>query len=155
MEEEKIINSHNTGYIPVRKHRQRMISLAVVLILIIVIMLSVGGFVLFRITTGGRLALREAKNIRLAMMAVDIEAYASGKSIYAPERADGLAAGSLEKIAVFADINGDIKLNDYNRMMRAVTGLSYKKDRYLVTFYVDEKGVENWKVDYMVRIMDY
>ena len=155
MEEKNTSNSYNTGYIPLRKHRQRMIRLTAVIILLVVIILSVGGFTLFKISTGGRLALREAKNIRLALVATDIELYPSGGSIYAPERASGLAPGVLDSVKRLADVNGELMLSLYDRGNREIEKLTYKTDRYLVTYSRSEAGKEAWTVDYLWKILDY
>ena len=152
---EEIVNQHNTAYIPLTKHRRQMIRLAVILGAVLLTLIGFCAFYVVRAFSGGRIALREAKNIRLAMTSADIEAYAAGTSIYAPERADGLATGTKEKIEFLADINGELRLTSYRKKDRQITGFIYRKSRYMVTFSVDEKGEENWKVDYLLPIMDY
>lgn len=152
---EEIINQHNTAYIPLAKHHRRMIRLALIAAVIVLTMVGVFVFYMVRTFSGGRVALREAKNIRLAMVSADIEAYGAGRSIYAPERAEGLAPGVREKIEHLADINGELRLISYKKSERLITGFTYKKSRYLVTFSVDDKGAESWKVDYLLPIMDY
>ena len=152
---EEIINQHNTAYIPLHKHRRQIIRIAVIAAAVVLLL---AGFVIFyvvRAFSGGRVALREAKNIRLAMVSADIEAYAAGQTIYAPERAEGLSNGTHEKIDFLADINGELRLTSYNKATRQITGFTYKKSRYLVTFSVGEQGEENWRVDYLLPIMDY
>ena len=152
---EEIINQHNTAYIPLHKHRRQLIRVAVIMIAVMLLMVGFGTFYMVRMFAGGRVALREAKNIRLAMVSADIEAYGVGRSIYAPERAEGLSPGTHDKIAYLTDINGELRLTDYKKSEHLITGFTYKKSRYLVTFFVDEQGEENWKVDYLLPIMDY
>lgn len=152
---EEIINQHNTAYIPLTKHRRKMIRLALIAAVIVLTMVGIFVYYTVRMFSGGRVALREAKNIRLAMVSADLEAYAAGQSIYAPERAEGLSNGTHEKIDFLADINGELRLTSYNKATRQITGFTYKKSRYLVTFSVGEQGEENWRVDYLLPIMDY
>ena len=54
----------------------------VVLILLAVLLISVPVFGYFRIQTGSHLALREAKNIKLAFDMLSVEYYGSGEYIY-------------------------------------------------------------------------
>ncbi len=155
MSEDEIKNEHNTAYIPLAKHRRQMIRIAVIGVLVLIGLICFALFAWYRLYSGGRLALREAKNIRLAVTAVDIEAYAAGASVYAPDRAEGLAVGVHDKIEYLADINGDFRLTGYDKKNHEVTGMTYRTKRYLVTFFKDTNGKETWTVDYMFKILDY
>ncbi len=154
MAEEEIKNIHNTGYIPVAKHRRRMTWMAVIAATLVILLIGFLAFAQIRIASDGRLALREAKNIRLAAAAVDIEAYAAGQSIYAPERAEGLAQGVRERMERLVDINGVIRLTGYDKATRKITGFTYRTEEYLVVLF-EEDGEEHWQVYNLHKIMDY
>jgi hypothetical protein len=151
---DEINYSNNSAYIPVHKHRRSMIRLAVIITAVVIV---VGGFVvfnIFRIHSNGRIALREGKNIRLALVATDIELYPSGGNIFSPERANGLTPGVMESVKRLADVNGDLMLVAYDRNNREIRKLTYNTGDYLVTYESD--GIkEYWTVDYLWKILDY
>ena len=152
---DEISYSNNSAYIPIHKHRKRMITLTVIICAIILVACCFVAFLIFKINGNGRFALREAKNIRLALVATDIELYPSGNTIYAPERASGLTPGVIDSVKRLADVNGELMLVSYDKVNREIRRMTYKTDRYLVTYVASDDGTESWEVDYLWKILDY
>ena len=152
---DEISYSNNSAYIPLHKHRRRMIRMAVIIGVIVLAAACFIAFFIFNVHSKGRFALREAKNIRLALVATDIELYPAGNSIYAPERASGLAPGVMDSVKRLADVNGEVMLSMYDKNSREIIRLSYKTSDYLVTYDKSESGKEAWTVCYMWKILDY
>ena len=154
MAEEQITGSNNSSYIPIGRHRRTIIRMTVIICIVVIAIACAVAFTLFRIHSQGRFALREGKNIRLALITTDIELYPAGATIYAPERAGGLAPGVLDNVKKFADVNGIVNLISYDRTKREIRQLTYNTGRYLVTFTSDGTK-EYWTVDYLWKILDY
>ncbi|MCR4609754.1 MAG: hypothetical protein K5750_08700 [Eubacterium sp.] len=108
-------------------------------------------FTFFRIRSNGKTALRDAKNIYLALYTTDIKYYAMEKSIYDPAKPDGISDGVKEKVDQLADSDGKYMITSYNSRKRQVTGMQYRNGHYLVTLTIKD-GHEIWTVDYSMRL---
>ena len=139
-----------------QEHNKRQVVniIKFIIIAMVVVFILLAGFFVFKVHSEGRFALREAKNIRLAMMTADIEQYGVGKSIYAPERHTGLSDAALEAIARYAGVEDGVTLLSYDRKTRDVKMFTYKTPHYLVTYTYDGDQ-EDWTVDYLWRIFVY
>ena len=123
---------------------------------IIVAVLVIGAVVVFavKLQIDGRDALREAKNVRLALRSADIEMYAKSMSIYNPQRKNGIEAGVKEKVEQLYVPEGTYAITSYNKSKHELTGMTYRKGHYIVTFVkTDERIV--WDVDYLLNIYRY
>lgn len=137
-----------------REKRQVVNIIKIILIVTAVLFILLAAFFVFKVHSEGRMALREAKNIKLALITADIEMYGVGKTIYAPEHHNGLADGVAEKLERYAGTSEGVTLLSYNRTTREVAMFTYTTPHYLVRYEYD--GVqENWTVDYMWRIFVY
>lgn len=127
----------------------------VILVFLAVLLLSVPVFGYFRIQTGSHLALREAKNIKLAFDMLTVEFYGSGKSIYNSRRPDGLANGVRERVLETTESKGDIRILDYDKSKRTLKSFVYETGHYRVTYTLDDAKAEHWDVDYLWSIDTY
>ena len=123
---------------------------------IIVAVLIIGAVAVFavKLQIEGRNALREAKNVCLALRSADIEMYAKSMSIYNPQRKNGIEAGVKEKVEQIYVPEGTYAITSYNKSKHELTGMTYRKGHYIVTFVkTDERII--WDVDYLLNIYTY
>lgn len=113
--------------------------------------IGIAVFTFFKVHSNAKNALRDAKNVYLALYTTDIEYYAQGKTIYDHSQADGLAEGVKEKVKRLADSDGAYIITSYSKRNREITGMQYRSGHYLVTF-TKKDGREIWTVDYSLRI---
>ena len=123
---------------------------------IIVAVLVFGAAAVFavKVQIDGRNALREAKNIRLALRSADIEMYAKNMSIYNPQRKNGIEAGVKGKVERLFVPEGTYSITSYNKSKHELTGMTYRKGHYIVTFEKNEDNI-SWRVDYLYNIYRY
>ena len=123
---------------------------------IVIAALIVGAAVFFvsKIYIDGKSTLREAKNVRMALRSADIEMYANNMTIYNPQRKNGVEAGVKEKVEQFFVPEGSYAITSYNKSKHELTGLTYRKGHYIVTFNKSGDNIR-WKVDYLFNIYTY
>ena len=119
------------------------------LIILFVLFLSVPCFLYFKIQTGSHLALREAKNVKLAFELLSVEYYAEGKSVYSPRHRDGIEDEVKERVLETTENKGNIRILSYDKNRRTVMAFVYETDNYQVTYYMDENKAEHWTVKYL------
>ena len=126
-----------------------------ILIILALVIAFVYAFRQFKIYSNARLALREAKNIKMSLEMINTEYYAVGLTIY-----DDTADGNLRKGArdyvykIQGDINGEIKLTGYDSKNRIITGLEYETEEYIVRFSRTGEN-EKWQVCLIKEILSY
>lgn len=133
--------------------RDRWLKIIGTILLIAVICLI--AFSYFRITTEGRFAFREAKNVRLAFQMLEIELRGSGKVVYDFGKPNGLAQGVMDRLAEVISEGGEVRLTEYNRKTHMVTGFTYTLGKYKVTYECDENSIEHWRVEYSINIFKF
>ena len=89
-----------------------------ILIAVGLFIIGIAVFMFFRIRSNAKDALRDAKNVYLALYTTDIEYYAQGKTIYDHSKPDGMAEGVKEKVEMLADSDGKYRF----RPLRSLTG---------------------------------
>lgn len=136
-----------------KRIRRKRIRLAVT-ITVIAILIFVVLFNYFKIMRGGRVAFKEAKNVKLALNMLEIEYYSKGKSVYEPGKKHGLSKESIERIHEILENDGVVDIISYDSEMRVVTGFTYQIDNYKVT-YRYEDGEDKWDVDYFINLFNY
>ena len=136
------------------KQRIRVV-VRIILIIAVVFIIGLAGFTVFRIQTQAKIALREAKNVRLSLEMLDIELYAERRSIYAPKEKGGMAAGVEDKIRELQSVDGSFAITGYDAEGRTVTGMTYETDHYLVIYSRTESGEDHWRVMYFLTVGDY
>lgn len=125
--------------------------------IIVLIVLIVGGIVFakFAIDSKARNMFREAKNVQLAMDMISIEYYGRDMLIYDPNRRNGLADGVADRIESLSGERGEIFVTSYNAKKHEVTGFSYERGMYRVTYRKDKEGMQHWDVDLLINVFKY
>jgi flagellar basal body-associated protein FliL len=134
--------------------RERMRQIKVILcVVIVVVLLGVPAFAWFQISSGAHVALREAKNVKLAMEMLDIEYYGQGTSIYDSTTSNGMKKGAEEEIYKLLEQEGDIVLQSYGKKNRTISAFTYTNDHYEVCYKKDASQEDAWQVRYYVELM--
>ena len=136
------------------KNKKQIIR-TVIIIGLIVFVIGIAAFTYFRITTEGRLALRKGKNVKLALDMLDIEFYREKKTVYNPNRPDGLEQGVRERLNDIVGDDGRFNIVSYDRNKRRIEYMIYEEENYRVIYRYDEDDGDIWKVEYIVTILDY
>ena len=140
------------------KQEDSKISIAgvarVALIVIGVAIIGLAVFFFFKIRVESKNALREAKNIRMAIRTTDIEYYAQEKCVYNPEKKNGLEDGVAEKVNSLMAPEGTYAITSYSYKRHELTGMTYRKGRYYVVFSKEGEYI-TWDVTYMMRIYHF
>jgi hypothetical protein len=147
MEEDKFIENY-------KKKKSRLLK-RVLLVAVILLIIGVPVFFWFRLKTEGRLALREAKNIKLAFETLSVEYYGLGLSIYDSSSASGLTAGVKERLSSAVDADFEVLATGYNSSTRTITAFDYTNQNYMVRYSYDEEKGDTWKVYYKYLVYDY
>ena len=124
------------------------------LLILAALIIGVVVFFVFKIHIDAKDALREAKNVKLALGSVDIEMYAKDKSVFDPSNKNGLEEGVKDKVKQYVTVDGTYKLTNYSYRKREITGMIYEKDHYIVTYIKDGEDVY-WDVDYKLNVYHF
>ena len=79
-------------------------------------------------------ALRNAKDLRIAMKMAAIEAYSDGTSIYDPTREDGLSKGVRERLKELCEAPGEVTLTGWDKAESDAISFTYQEGSYIVMF---------------------
>ena len=126
----------------------------VVLIVLGVMIIVLSAFFFFKVLIESKQALREAKNIRVALRTTDIEMYAHESCIYDPTKPDGLADGVKHTVDELMQPEGKYVVTSYNYKNHELTGFTYRKGRYYVVFSKEGNGI-TWDVTYLMRVYHF
>ena len=127
----------------------------VLLIFLLLLVIGVPSFAYFKVTTDGRFALREAKNVNMAFQMLSIEYYGKDLSIYNPYSSNGLNTGVSERLKDVTENRGEVRLLSYDTATRKVHKFTYETDNVRVTYSLKEDDTNEWKVDYLWNIWTY
>lgn len=132
---------------------RRILLIAIVICALIIVALF--AFNSFKTYSEARLALREAKNIKITLEMADLEYYSLGLNIY-DETADGnLRQGANEYLhRMQGDIEGIVRLTGYDSSKRKITGLEYELEDYIVRYTYNEEG-ETWQICQIKELLVY
>lgn len=126
----------------------------VILIIIAILIICTAVFAVFKVKIDAKAALRDAKNVRMALQSADIEMYGEGKCIYDPKKKNGIAEGVKEKAEKIYVSDGTYAITSYNKSKHELTGMTFKRGRYTV-YYLSNGYEEAWDVDYILRIYSF
>lgn len=136
-----------------RLNRRRVIITVIVLLAILLISFPI--FMYFKVTTESRLALREAKNVKLTLNMLDVQYYAKDKSVYTANRPNGLTDGVYEAVCENLEHDCDLAITAYDRSSRTVLGFVYTYGHHQVVYRYDAEKGDTWKVSYIIDIFNY
>ena len=111
-------------------------------------------FFYFKTRSESKAALREAKNIRMALRVLDIELYAQEKCVYDPNELDGLTESVENNVKSLCDPEGVFAVTSYSYKNHEITGMTYRTGHYYVVFTKKGDDIE-WDVTYMMRIYHF
>ncbi len=128
--------------------------LKVILIVVGILIICAAVFAFFKIRIDAKAALRDAKNINMALRSADIEMYGQGRTIYDPTKKNGLADGAKTRAEQIFKSDGSYTVTSYDNSKHDLTGMTYRRGRYVV--YYNKKGDKvRWDVDYIMRVYSF
>ena len=137
-----------------RKMFIRRILLIAIIVIAAVVLITIA-FNQFKIYSEGRLALREAKNIKMTLEIADLELYSSGLCVY-----DETAEGNVRKSAASyvsrmqGEIKGAVKLTGYDKTKHKITGFEYELEKYIIR-YKSGEDEDLWQVYRIKELLTY
>ena len=145
-------NTHVIG--TTRRYNENVISMLITAVVIVAVILGIV-FFWFGINSGVRQAMREAKDIRIAMKMKAIEQYGLGGTLYQPTVRNGIAKDMEEEILKMAEADGDIELQAWDAENNEPSAFTYYKDRYIVIFKTESDGSPIWSGYYTLKLLEY
>ncbi len=136
------------------QYRRKLLTTIVAAALFIALILCVV-FFWFRINSGARQAMREARDLRIAMKMKAVEQYGIGGIVYQPSARNGLAPGMEEELLKMADAEGELTLQAWDIPQNEAAAFTFRKDRYFVVFKLQEDGTGKWDSYYSFRLVSY
>jgi hypothetical protein len=138
-----------------RKQKKLRTFKLVILAAVVLLIVGVPVFMSFKIKTEGRLALRQAKNVKLAFDMISVEYYGMGISIYDSSSSNGLTKGVRERLDEVVEEDFDVAVSSYDKNNRKITSFDYTNANYMVRYVYDSTKGDTWKVYYKYLIYDY
>ena len=135
-------------------YRRSIIATVVIAAVIVAVILCVV-FFWFGINSGTRSAMREAKDIRIAMKMKAIEQYGLGGTLYQPIAKNGMTKGMEEELLKMADADGEIVLQAWDAENNDPAAFTFQKDRYIIIFKKQSDGTSTWKGYYTLKLLEY
>ena len=137
-----------------RKMFIRRVLLIALFIIIAVSVISIA-FNQFKIYSDARLALREAKNIKMTLEMADLELYSAGISIFDETSEGNLRKSTLSYVnKMQGETKGEIKLTGYDTAKHKITGFEYELEKYIVRFKSSDDD-DSWQVFRIKELLTY
>ncbi|MBR5177850.1 MAG: hypothetical protein IKW90_03485 [Lachnospiraceae bacterium] len=137
-----------------RKMFIRRVLLIALFIIIAVSVISIA-FNQFKIYSDARLALREAKNIKMTLEMADLELYSAGISIFDETSEGNLRKSTLSYVnKMQGETKGEIKLTGYDTAKHKITGFEYELEKYIVR-YKSSDDDDSWQVFRIKELLTY
>ncbi len=130
----------------------RVFKLILILAGLLIIGMSV--FFAFRLRVGTNHAFREAKNVYMALSAVEIDYYSRGESIYDPSNYNGLSRGVAERVTQLAGNDGTYRIVNYDNKKHRILNMIYTNGNYYVSYNYNN-GESLWEVKYLLPLYSY
>lgn len=140
-----------------RDIRRAMFRRIMIYVAVILALVGIASFVFyqFKIYSNARLALREAKNIKISLEMLNTEYYALGVSIYDETAEGNLRQGVRDHVErLQGEIKGEIKLTGYDSVKRLITGLEYETEGYIIRYKHTNDG-DTWQVCLIKELLTY
>ena len=129
--------------------------IVVALILTAIIIAITIAFNQFKLYSNARLALREAKNVKMTLEMVDLEYYGAGINIYDESAEGNIREGALAYVKKMqGNPEGTIKLTGYDSKKRKITGFEYELKDFIVRYTSNEDG-DCWQVCQIKELLTY
>ncbi len=137
------------GQVQTRLNVGKFLKIVLIIIGILIIILALFAFV--KIKKDARAALRDAKNVQMALRSADIEMYGNGKTIYDPTKKNGIADGAKERAETIYTTEGSYTITSYNTVKHDLTGMTFRRGKYVV-YYTKHDDLVHWDVDYILNV---
>lgn len=135
--------------------RQRIHKLfKIVGIILAALIIGAAVFFVFKLRSDAKEVLREAKNTRMALRSADIEMYGKGKSVFNPSHENGLEDGVKGLVNQLYEPEGEYKITGYDAKAHEITGMTYEKGHFFVTFELRGEAIY-WDVDYRMNVYHF
>ena len=148
-------NNNRTQFIGTTAGYQRGVVASVVTAIIIVAAVLCGIVFWLHINSETRGAMREARDIRIAMKMKAIEQYGLGGTLYQATARNGMAKGMEEDILKMAEADGSIVLQAWDSDNNEPAAFTFQKDRYIIIFKESEDGSAIWDGYYTLKLLEY
>lgn len=127
----------------------------IVITIAFILLVAAIAFSYFKISTDGRRAFREAKNVKIAFQLLEVEFYGNRKSVYDPTKLNGMSEGVQDRISELLENDGSVMITAYRKKDRKVTGFIYSIGHYRVTYRYNEEQEDDYLVEYSIPILHY
>ncbi|MCR5655191.1 MAG: hypothetical protein K6G07_06065 [Lachnospiraceae bacterium] len=139
----------------VAQYQRAIFRHRVIFVVSMVLLIGIAIYSYASLSAASKRALREAKDVRMAMRLAAIESYAASESFYAPTASDGLQEGAAEKIAKLSSRDGTVVLTAWDKEENDPLAFTYRTGHYIVYFTHDtETDEDGWEVYYNLRVTD-
>jgi len=136
-----------------RYHRNRILGLLFATFLVAACACLL--FAWLGIDSGIRGAMREAKDVRIAMKMTALQQYGVGKVLYQPSKPSGLEQTTEQQILKLAEADGEIVLQAWDMVNNEPAAFSYQKDQYIILFRQADDGSPIWDGYYALKLLEY
>ena len=140
------------------RDKRRAFIIRVIIITVVIIGLIIFALLAFRsfkLYAEARIALREAKNIKMSLEVADIEYYSAGINIFDETAEGNIRKGALDYVNKIQDNpEGYMRLTGYDSQKRRITGFEFENSKYIVRFsHTDNE--DKWQVFQIKELLDY
>jgi len=137
--------------------RKTYIRRFIIIVICIICLALLIGFIFtsFKKYSDARLALREAKNIKMSLEVADMEYYSVGLNIYDDSAEGNIRKAVLERIKnLHAESDGFVRLTGYDSEKRKITGFEYENPKYIIRYSAASDG-DKWQIFQIKELIDY
>lgn len=138
--------------------KRRAIIRNVIIITVAIIGLLIIAYLAFRsfkIYSEARIALREAKNIKMTLEVANLEYYSVGVSIYDETAEGNIRNGARDYVnKIQNNPEGMFRLTGYDGEFNKITGFEYENEKYIVRYSHTSDG-DKWQIFQIKELLDY
>ncbi len=135
-------------------YKKQTITMIFAVMLIAAAVLCVVFFCL-RVNADARVALREAKDVNVALKMKAIEKYGLGGTVNSSTSMNGMSKGVEEEVLAMAHADGKITLQSWDEEAREPLAFTYQKDKFIILYNKDEEGHVSWTGYYTFKVIGY
>lgn len=120
--------------------------LTLILAAILTVLLLLGWVTAVRWRMEAHNALRQGRNIWMALRMTGIEYYGRGTSMYDDDRTSGLEEAAEQQVLKLVEYEGSVSVLKHRGNMQLPTEMLYHEGPYLVYYYEGDDSSRNWEV---------
>lgn len=138
--------------------KRRAIIRNVIIITVAIIGLLILAYLAFRsfkTYSEARIALREAKNIKMTLEVANLEYYSVGASVFDETSEGNIRKGARDYVdRVQNNPEGLYRLTGYDSELRKITGFEFENEKYIVRYSHTSDG-DKWQIFQIKELLDY